>query len=142
MQEIIELEICSQPGENIDAESGKDLELLLISELGLNEDMVIGLSFFPEKAHVDNLLIAINEGELNVDAFSSYCRSHNLNTSIHDKRSAAYYLEYEYGRTLAWLHIPNNENSISILEKILLWCMQHKYNVQNGDDLYCLLPNL
>jgi hypothetical protein len=142
MPKVFELEVWSKPGKNIDAEAGKVLEAMITKELCLDFGVVLGLSFVPNKVHVDNLLIAINERELLSVNYFRYCEKNNLTKSLHDIRSAAFYLEYEYGRPLAWIHIPYNEIGKGICLDVIKWCDSHSYNVVDGDKLYCVIPDL
>lgn len=141
MNEVYELEVWSQPGKNLPAEFGKELKAEIDSNLSLKAEVFIGLSFIPSTTDTTNLLHALNESELKIGDFERYCKLNNCEPSVSVHTSAAKYLEFSYGRALAWLHIPHSSEGLVVLNRIMQWATGNGYNLQCGQQLYCLLSS-
>ena len=141
MKKVFELEVWSRPKVSLSADHGKELKTKIDSDLLLKEDLFLGLSFVPSETDTTNLLHALNENELKIGEFESFCKSNNLQPSVNNFISSAKFLEFNYGRALAWLHIPHSKEGLISLNKIIRWVSAKGYNVQCPQQLYCLLNN-
>ncbi len=105
MKRVTEYEIWSEPGKLLSDGFGKDFaEKCHI--LGIPSDVVIGLYSIPDHAGVQNLKMAIQDGEFLVSDFLSFCEIHRYQPEVSNQESASKFLEYRNGRCLAWVHFP------------------------------------
>ncbi len=139
---ILELELWSTPGKQLDAELGNDLAVEIPRAAGLPQGIILGLSFVPCDADVENLNIALNEGELLEDDFMSFCRFAKLPPRRRVAVSAARFLEFVYGRPLNWVHLPVSDAGKSYFARISSWAQENGYYLQPELASYCLLPNI
>ena len=139
MIEVIELEVWTQPGKNHDPDLGKSITLDALRDLNLKGSVFKGIGYYPDPAHVKNLMAAIGEGEINEIDFVRFCKYKRLNPSVKNEKSAAAYLEYLYGRPLAWLHLPIDEGGDFLIKKILVWAAKNSFTVVHPYLLYCIV---
>ena len=118
MREVFEIELWSRPGTCYPDDHGKDLKTKIDIELCIEKDLINGLSFIPAASDTTNLLHALNENELKITDFERYCKSNNLEPRVSINISSAKFLEFCYGRALAWLHIPHSPEGLESLGKI------------------------
>lgn len=142
MKKIYELEIWSRPNTSMQESAGDDLKDKITTELGLEPGVVLGLNFSPQESHVENLLLAVNENEVSTEDFSSFCLRKHIPNSMNNMNSAALFLDFEYGRPLAWLHIPYNETGLKILQDVMEWCQRKGFNIQDENRLFCIIPSI
>ncbi|MGP4846339.1 hypothetical protein ACTXGQ_19620 [Marinobacter sp. 1Y8] len=140
MTSIVELEMWSSPGACLPAEFGKEFKVNIDSALELDDSIFLGLSFVPEKIDSENLSLSFRLGELAVEDFEVFCRFRGFEPNLQNHESAARFLEFEYGRPVAWLHLPYNNRGIRILNKLMSWAVKNGFSIQNPDLCYCLLP--
>lgn len=112
MKRVHEFEVWSTRGQLLPVDYGKDLrdELLIkgiFTDLGIPDDVFIGLSNIPDKVDVHNLKMDIKEGVLTMEGFIAFCHEHGFEPNIESNFSANKYLEYTYGSPIAWIHIPD-----------------------------------
>ncbi len=129
----------SRPGRNLPPELSKEMKSDIDAELELDEDIFIGLSFIPSEVDTINLLHALNEKELLISDFEDYCNNNNLYASVSNNESAALFQEFAYGRSVAWLHIPQNREGLVVVNKLSQWSLKNEFNIQCSSNLYCLL---
>lgn len=140
MKQIFELEMWSRPNTCLPSGLGKDLKQTLDSILELDESIFLGLNFVPDKTDSENLLLALNNRELDLGDFHAFCKAWQLAPSTGNYESAARFLEFQYGRPLAWLHLPHDQRGLVALNKLLAWAVENGYTIQSPDLCYCLLP--
>ncbi len=146
---VIELELWSRPSSNLPPEIGK----LVIgprctSDLKLPEGVVLGLSEIPDPAHSTSLGMTLAEGELSRQEFDEFCARNGFEANVSSINSAARFLEYAYGRGLAWVHLPATEEGIAMGQRINAWahsegyCLVEPYShcFLKGASLEHLLP--
>ncbi|MBU6953626.1 hypothetical protein [Hahella sp. HN01] len=138
LQAIFELEIWSQPGGCCNATQGLEIEKLLKKELPSSIDFIVGHDFSPNNIDVENLSISMQEKELKESNFKSFCIQRGLSPDLNDSESAARFLEYSYGRLLAWVHLPHDELGKEIFIKLVKWLSDKRYNLQGADANYCV----
>ncbi len=138
MEKIIELELHSLPGLLLSQDFGKDVRELVVDELELPEEVFLGLSYIPSKTHAANLKTNIERGEILEIDYYRFCKSNNLATEIGNIISAASFLEYQYGRGIAWLHLPYNDSGVKYFRKIVQWAKKNNYCIQDGNNTWCL----
>lgn len=147
---VWELEVWSRPGLQLDLEYGKcELETDMW-KVGVERDVFLGLSEVPSCIDSHNLRCDIESGALAICAFSTFCTSHGLIDSMENPLSAARFLEYSYGRSLAWVHIPCNAfasdvavtiNSVLVKRDLVLLETFTNAIVFNSEGLALLGPN-
>ena len=142
MNKIYEMEFWSQPGSLLEPEYGCELKSAVDSALSLNNTVFLGLSNVPSPTDTENLLHSLNEAELSITEFEIFCKSHALDPSVNNNQSAASFLEYMYGRVLAWLHIPRNTSGLAMFNSLVKWSSENNFNIQCGHQLYCVNSNL
>lgn len=138
--QVIELELWALPGSRLPPEIAKMSTAPQCNrDLGLEEGIVLGLSEIPDKAHVDTLTISLDRGELALEDFERYCRDNSLNSDVYSMESAARFLEYQYGRALAWVHLAASQAGLKIGERINSWAHDHNYCLINPHIDACFL---
>lgn len=148
-QRVIELEIWSRPSFNLPQEIGKQaIGPRCTDELKLPEGVVLGLSEIPDPVHALNLGMSLAAGEVSRQAFDEFCSQNGLEKNVSSIASAAKFLEYTYGRGLAWVHLPATAEGVSLGQRINAWahsegyCLVEPYShcFLNGVSLEHLLP--
>jgi len=115
---IWELEVWSPPGHLLNPEFGK---LVLAPEMwreGISRDVFLGLSAIPDPVDCENLKSDIESGVVTMQAFSTFCFEQGLVDSTDNQLSASRFLEYSYGRPLAWVHIPDAAAALDLASAI------------------------
>jgi len=120
MRRVHEFEAWSTPGKLLSADYGKDLvreykSRGVLAELGIPDDVVLGLSNIPGKVDVDKLKMEIKNGWLTIENFFSFCHEYELEPDIESEMSACKYIEYSYGVPVAWIHIPEGHEKEMLL---------------------------
>jgi hypothetical protein len=141
MENIYELELWSRPGRNLNQDYGKELEHIINMDLSLEKNICKGLSYIPNIADVHNLKSAINACEINQEDFLEYCVNQKIHPDLLNETSAALYLEYLYGRALAWLHIPCNQMAKTHYFILVEWAKKNGFVIVEADKLFCINPN-
>jgi hypothetical protein len=77
-----------------------------------SKDVFLGLSAIPDSTDCENLYSTIESGELTRDSFGRFCSAHDLPDNLQSEESSARFLEYMRGRCLAWIHMPEDAESI------------------------------
>lgn len=139
MRVVRELELWSEPGRMISDSSLAKLKLSFEGEFKL-VGVFLCLSSIPGQTDVDNLVIAFEEGELLRTKFRIFCEAAGLEEHELNKESACKYLEFEYGRKIAWLHIPEALSTSMYLCSIARWSRRNRLALVDPDDLCCLVP--
>lgn len=140
MQEIFELEIWSKPGSCIGDSEGLKIEFLLKKQIPSESEFVIGHNFSSGGVDVDNLALSLKEGELKEADFKVFCAQRKLPLNLGDCNSAARFLEFNYGRLLAWINLPYNQSGKEVYLKIAKWILNTPYNLQGSHIPYCVNP--
>lgn len=137
---VYELELWSKPGKNLDQDFGKEeLQEIISIDLPLDENIYIGLSYIPDETDVKILEIDIRERRVELDDFLNYCKNNRLSSDLSDPVSAALYLEYQYGRGIAWLHLPCNQTGKFYLSMLVDWSKKNGYVIVNTDFHFCVI---
>jgi hypothetical protein len=76
-----------------------------------NSKVFLGLSAISDSTDCENLYSAIESGELTRDSFGRFCSAHELPDNLQSEKSSAKFLEYMWGRCLAWIHMPEDAES-------------------------------
>ena len=113
MRRVRELEIWSKPGRILPAEFGKDLAQELRGE-GVAEDVILGLSNVPHSVDLQNLRTSMQRGELAEHDYLQFCAQRQPPVDPTSPEAACLFLELSFGRALAWLHAPEDQEAIMI----------------------------
>lgn len=97
-------------GELLHPEYGKEILQKEIWAQGIPKDAFLGVSAIPDSTDCENLYSAIESGELTRDYFGTFCSAHELPDNLQSEESAKF-LEYMWGRCLAWIHMPDDAES-------------------------------
>lgn len=140
MPAMIELELWSRPTTSLPPEIGK----LVIGpqcsrELGLPEGVVLGLSDIPDPIDSQNLETSIAGGELSWMAFSEFCVKNGLDENVGTADSAAKFLDFSYGRPLAWVHLVESTDGFEMGQRINEWAHSEGYCLVEPHGIFCLL---
>ena len=81
MKRVTEYEIWSEPGKLLSDGFGKDFAEKC-NILGIPSDVVIGLYSIPDHANVQNLKMAIQDGEFLVSDFLSFCEIYRYQPEV------------------------------------------------------------
>lgn len=115
---VIELEAWSLPGGQLDLEYGKAVLAPEMWEAGIAEDVFIGLSEVPDSIDCENLLWEIESGFTSEAEFQQFCKLRSLCCDVRDPLSASRFLEFLHGRSLAWVHVPDDGSAHSLIADI------------------------
>ena len=110
-----------------------------ISELELPEGVVLGLSEIPDPVHATNLGMSLAYGELSRQEFDEFCARNELVANVSSIDSVAKFLEFAYGRGLAWVHLPATEEGIAMGDRINSWAHSEGYCLVEPYYLQCFL---
>ena len=99
----------------------------------------MSLNVIPDQTDAENLAIAFEESELEKEDFLIFCEANDLAVNPEDFNSACRFLEYSYGRRLAWLHIPEDKDVQECLGRVVLWIRLKNLVVVDPDSLCCLV---
>jgi len=140
MPPVIELELWSRPSSNLPPEIGKVVVAPRCSgDLNLPEGVVLGLSEIPDSTDSQNLGAALAGGELQLEEFNVFCAQNGLQANVSAADSAAKYLEYSYGRAIAWVHLPASADGIEIGQRINAWAHSEGYCLVEPFASFCIL---
>lgn len=140
MPAVIELELWSQPSSNLPRDIGKELiGPRCTNDLDLPAGVVLGLSEVPDEIDAENLVASIAAGELSQKEFDEFCDHHCLEANVRSKDSAAKFLEFAYGRPLAWVHLPDSLFGIEMGDRINAWARSNGYCLVEPDSAFCIL---
>lgn len=140
MPATIELELWSQPSSNLPREVGKELiGPRCTHDLGLPAGVVLGLSEVPDEIDAENLVASIAAGELSQKEFDEFCEHHRLEANVRSKDSAAKFLEFSYGRPLAWVHLPDSLYGVEMGDRIHAWARSNGYCLVEPRAAFCFL---
>lgn len=137
MKTVIEIEIWSSPGGLLPPDYGKRLQEDFWAE-GIPRDVVLGLNSIPDETDSENLRLSLEAGELAESDFRVFCEQNKFAPDVADCRSAAAFLEYSFGRPLAWVHIPDGEYG-SLLPNIRARAKALGLILVNPDQIACIL---
>jgi hypothetical protein len=134
----LELEIWSLPGRDFIQHVGKEIALTCQQQLELPDGIVLGLSDVPDKVDAQNLAMSFRERELKKDDFYDFCETMNISKDINAAESAMWFLAHNYGRPVAWVHLPASSQGIDIGTRVLLWLSGQGYCLVMPQELYCI----
>lgn len=136
---VIELEIWSQPGSELERDAGKEIGPRCSSELCLPGGIVLGLSAIPDPIDAQNLRSYLAEGELSYAEFQEFCVNRGLPADVSVIDSAARFLAYSHGVPLAWVHLPASPEGLEFGCRVHLWARSHKYCLVEPSAEYCFI---
>jgi hypothetical protein len=126
MKKVQEYEAWSSPGMLLSDDYGKELAIQLHSK-GIPNDVFLGLNNIPDHTDIENLRLALLDGDVTNEDFIEFCVKNNLTPEITDANSSCKFLEFSFARPLAWIHIPENSDTI-LLGYII--CLLEKENIR------------
>lgn len=132
MQRIVDLELWTRPRSQAVPLEGACVAEACRAGTGLSSEVVLGLSFLPDRTDVENLRHAFSAGETTPEAFMNFCSQHALDEDFNSEPSAAKFLAYLWGQPLAWLHFPANSSGRQMAEAVSLWAEQAGFVVVAG----------
>lgn len=139
MERVLELEIWSYPEQYLPESYGRVLGDQFIADTNLDDDVFIAINLIHDSTDVENLAIAIDNQELEISDFLIFCQNHHLAEDLQDCTSAFRFLEYSYGRLIAWLHIKENTEMQVIIRQIAYWTQKKGYALIDPDTISCLI---
>ena len=139
MNSIVDLELWSAPGSSLCLPSGRPVAERCRVDLGLPESVVLGLSFDSDDTDVQNLTLALQEGELTEADFRMFCSKHDAPATLTHTESAARFLAFSYGQSLAWLHFPATTSGAQMCRNVIHWARRENLCVVQATAQYCLL---
>ena len=110
MKKVHEMDAWSPPGRQLDVDYGKKIAEKMWAR-GYAREVILGLSFIPDVTDVKVFAMALADGEFTFLDFSKFCHEHHLPLDQNSAESAARFLEFFFGRKVAWLHIPEEEEA-------------------------------
>ena len=136
---VIELELWSRPSFILPMDIGKqEIAPRCINDLKLPEGVVLGLSEIPDPIDSKNLGTALASGELSRQEFDGFCARNGLEGEVSSIDSAAKFLEYVYGRGLAWVHLTASDEGVAMGQRINAWAHSEGYCLVEPYS-YCFL---
>lgn len=102
---VDEFEVWSKPGKLLPSTYGKDLQSEMW-DAGVPEDVFLGLSAVADSSDSENLKTSFDRGELDTSEFLQFCAAQGLLPETDPEISAMLFLEFKFGRPLAWIHMP------------------------------------
>ena len=136
---IVELELWLPPLSDRVPLEGKELAARCQRETGLSADVVLGLNFVPDQQDVEQLGRAVELGEVKAEDFHYFCITRGLPPDQEDTRSAAEFLVFIRGQSLAWLHLPAEPVGLEMAKTITRWAHENDIQIHDGDSTYELL---
>lgn len=137
---VIELELWSRPSSSLPPEIGKLVVGPRCSgDLGLPAGVVLGLSEIPDPIDSQNLDTSLAAGELSRKEFDEFCVQYGLEANVGAVDSAAKFLEYSYGRPLAWVHLTASTDGVEMGQRINTWAHSEGYCLVEPHGIFCLL---
>lgn len=136
---IVELELWLPPLSDSAPLEGKELAARCQRETGLPSDVVLGLNFVPDEQDVEQLKRAVEANEVKPEDFQSFCERRGLQPTPEDTRSAAEFLAFTRGQSLAWLHLPAEPSGLAMARTIVRWAHENNMRVHDGASTYELL---
>lgn len=135
---VVELEFWSRPGSKLFLPGGKELAARCRTDLNLKASVILGLNFASDPVDLRNLLTAIDSGEIDANVVRSFFDERQLDSTAANHDLAARFLAQSYGQQLAWLHIPNSQEGLSLLESLFAWAHTHELVVVEPYREYCV----
>lgn len=132
MKRVREFEVWSKPGRVLSPDYGKDIQADVWA-LGVPRDVFLGISSFPDQSDVDRLESLLAVGQVTSQQFERFCIENGLEGKVQDQDSAARFVEFQLGRPLAWVHIPEGDGSAALLQRVT--------EVVHGLDLIVVDPD-
>lgn len=132
MGDIVELELWSLPFKNsapLDARAIAEQCRLATSA---SEAIVLGLNFVPGPTDVLLLEAKIKAGEVSEHEFQQFCGSHRLAPDVTDPKSAAHFMVFAEGQSLAWLHFPASGDGEVMARFVHRWASAAGYIICLG----------
>lgn len=117
MKVVQEFEVWSRPGMVFPQDYGKDLQEEIWG-LGVPRDVFLGVSNIPDETDVVRLRLALDRREVELSQFSSFCEQLGLDADLECQSSASRFMEFSFGRVLAWVHIPEGGDERHLLQQI------------------------
>jgi hypothetical protein len=136
---ILELELWASPCTELTNDDAYRFADIFYDKIDPDRSIYIPLSSAPSETDVKNLALDIAEHALCEKDFFSYCQQHKLEPSITNPISAQRFLDYSFGRRLAWLHIPDDMYCEGRVRRFIDWASGHNFSVVEPDHLYCLI---
>ena len=100
---------------------GKTVAAACRKSVGLDEEVVLGLSLLPDETDVENLRLALLSGEVAKSGFELFCKENRLPPDLNDVWSACRFLVYTRGQPLAWLHFPETPEGLQMARDAHQW---------------------
>jgi len=140
MLSVIELELWSGPSSSLPPEVGKLVVGPRCSrDLNLPAGVVLGLSEIPDPIDSQNLDMSLAAGELSRKKFDEFCKQNGLEANVGAVDSAAKFLEYSYGRPLAWVHLAASTDGVEMGQRINAWAHSEGYCLVEPHGIFCFL---
>lgn len=136
---IVELELWLPPQSDRAPLDGKELAARCLRETGLPSDVVLGLNFVPDEQDVEQLKRAVETNEVKPEDFQSFCKGRGLRPNPEDMKSAAEFLVFARGQSLAWLHLPAESSGLAMAKMIVSWARENNMQVHDSASTYELL---
>ena len=136
---IVELELWLPPLSDHAPLEGKELAARCQRETGQPSDVVLGLNFVPDEQDVEQLKRALELEEVKPEDFQNFCERRGLRPTPEDPRSAAEFLVFIRGQSLAWLHFPAEPTGLAMAQTITRWANENNMQVHDGAGTYELL---
>ncbi len=140
MSPVIELELWSRPSSSLPPEIGKLVVAARCSSaLSLPAGVVLGLSEIPDPIDSQNLDTLLAAGELLRKEFDEFCKQNGLEANVGAVDSAAKFLEYSYGRPLAWVHLSASTGGVEMGQRVNAWAHSEGYCLVEPHGIFCFL---
>ncbi|HET8730831.1 MAG TPA: hypothetical protein VFM34_06945 [Moraxellaceae bacterium] len=139
MDRVIELEVWSQPEVILTADAGHEFTAGFPKTALPKGAVLLGLSSVPDRVDSENLKVGLTEGELKVSDFKEFCRKRGFQFDLDDVEAASAFLEFSYGRKMAWLHIPEHAFDCAELAHMVAALRRIGFVLVDPDAISCFL---
>jgi hypothetical protein len=136
---IVELELWLPPQSEGALLEGKEVAARCRQDAGLPSVVVLGLNFVPDEQDVEQLKRALDTEEVKPEEFQSFCEGRGLRSTPEDIRTAAEFLVFLQGQSLAWLHFPAEPSGLVMAKTLTRWAHENNMQVRDGASTYELL---
>jgi hypothetical protein len=137
MKQIFELEIWTRPGDKISLNFNREIQNELDDLVG--KDIVFGQDFLPDETDIRNLKKNLLNSCLTKEEFREFCLGNGYEANVINPNSAARFLEYMYGVSICWVHLPYSNEGFGLYSEISSFVYKKKLNLQGEDSYYCEL---